>query len=184
MKIRRALEALSEDDLRAWLRLMLMQIGSLKKEEFSREAIEALLSFYEDIASSGSCSKDKPISPIATHVHIVTGLSFAGSIKHALQSLGWSDYHEMIVMEEDYAMGPLGMLDFPEGRQARSDWFHNHIVGGADAYTFYEDEYLKVIDQFQQIPAQAQVVIWTSDNATEQIGMRHAPTCSCSHEIL
>lgn len=174
MKIRRTLEALSEDELRAWLRLMLMQIRSLEKEGFSREAIEALLSSYKDIASSASSPKDRSISPNATHVHIVAGLSFAGSMKHTLQSLGWSDHHEMIVMEEDYAMGPLGMLDSPEGRQARSDWFRNHIVGGADAYTFYEDDYLKVLRQIQQIPEQAQVVIWTSDNATEQLGMRHA----------
>ena len=174
MMIQRALEALSEDELKACLRLVLMQIRRLEQEPTSQEAADELIEFYRGIASSVSRSKDQPIAPYATHVHIVTGLSFAGSMKHTLKSLGWSDAHALIVLEEDYAIGPLGALDTSKGRQARSDWFREHLLGGADAYSCYEEEYLRIVRRFGQIPEQAQVVIWTSGNASEQIGMRHA----------
>lgn len=174
MMIRRALETLSEDELRASLRLMLMQICMLEKEPSSQEAIDGLLELYKDITSSVNRPKEQSISPYATHVHIVTGLSFAGCMKQALKSLGISDTQAVIVLAEDYGMGPLDALDSPKGRQARSEWFRDHILGGADAYSSYEDEYLKVLRQFGQIPEQAQVVIWTAGNATEQIGMRYA----------
>lgn len=174
MMIQRVLDALSEDELKACLRLVLMQIRRLEQEPTSQEAAEGLVEFYRGIASSVSRSKDQPISPYATHVHIVTGLSFTGSMKHTLKSLGWSDAHALIVLEEDYAIGPLGALDTSKGRQARSDWFCDHILGGADAYSCYEEEYSRILRRFGQIPEQAQVIIWTSGNAGEQIGMRHA----------
>lgn len=179
--IRKAIEALSENELRACLRLMLMQIRRLEQEPSSQEAVDNLVEFYKDIASSVSRSKDQPISPDATHVHIVTGLSFAGSMKQTLKSLGWSDTHALIILEEDYAIGPLGALDTSTGRQARSDWFRDHILGGAEVYSCFEEEYSRIVRRFGQIPEQAQVVIWTSGNATEQTGMRHALHLLGSH---
>jgi RimJ/RimL family protein N-acetyltransferase len=109
-----------------------------------------------------------------THVHIVAGHSFAGSLKLALSQMEGPDSHQLIVLAEHYAIGPLGGLDSREGRAARSQWFGAHIADGGKAYDHFEEEYTFLTARIAQIPSQAEVVIWAGDNVSEQAGLRHA----------
>lgn len=109
-----------------------------------------------------------------TYVHIVIGLSFAGSMIQTLHQLGWSDTHRVVAFAENYAIGPLFHLDTYEGRLARTKWFHNNIAEALEYYTAFEDEYQDILHQIELISEQSKIVIWASDNVLEQIGLRHA----------
>ncbi|MHA6532136.1 DUF1835 domain-containing protein [Paenibacillus sp. BAC0078] len=111
--------------------------------------------------------------PHCTHVHLVYGDSFAGSLKQALLGLGWEETHKLIVFRENYSIGPLLELDSPEGRQARSTWFRDNIAGAVEAYSEFEEDYNELQGRIECIPQQAEVVLWISNNACEQTAMRH-----------
>ncbi|WP_052723566.1 DUF1835 domain-containing protein [Paenibacillus wulumuqiensis] len=109
-----------------------------------------------------------------THVHIVCGTSIAGSMKVALAKEDPSGSHKLIVLTENYAIGPVQHLDSAAGRAARSEWFRNHIAGCANEREPAEEQYTELLDDIARIPEQARIIIWADDNACEQMGLRHA----------
>ncbi|MFB5684825.1 DUF1835 domain-containing protein [Paenibacillus terreus] len=175
LAIKKAVDHLRDEDVRSYLRLILMNIKMQKEQGKSPEAYAAdFIELYDDLMGQ----QDKRILwdpvPSCTHVHIVCGDSFAGSMKMALKGLGWSETHKLIILRENYAIGPLYALDTPEGREARSEWFRDNITDAYEEYTEFEEEYDELLRKLEQIPGQAKIVIWTSSNAYEQAGMRHA----------
>lgn len=109
-----------------------------------------------------------------THVHIVIGHSFGGSMKLALTDKDYAPTHRLIVLEEHYAVGPLRDLDSPVGRDVRRRWFCDHIAEACAAYDHFEEEYSRLAAEATQIPQQAEVILWAGANASEQTGIRHA----------
>ena len=113
--------------------------------------------------------------PACTHVHVVMGDSFGGSLKRVLKELGWAQHHKIITINDNYAIGPIGNLDSPEGRRMRSEWFRSHI-----ADTIFEDdderqeEYTAILNKLKQIPERAEIVVWASRSVQEQAGLRLA----------
>lgn len=175
LAIKKAVDHLRDEDVRSYLRLILMKIKMQKEQGDSPEAFAAdFIELYDDLMGQ----QDKRVFwdpvPSCTHVHIVCGDSFAGSMKMALKGLGWSETHKLIILRENYAVGPLYALDTTEGRKARSDWFRDNITDAYEEHTDSEEEYNELLHKIEQIPEQAKVVIWTSSNAYEQAGMRHA----------
>ncbi|MFM9279909.1 DUF1835 domain-containing protein [Paenibacillus jiagnxiensis] len=175
LAIKKAVDYLRDEDIRSYLRLILTKIKLQKEQGESPEAFAAdFIELYDSLIEL----QDKRVlwdpAPGCTHVHIVCGDSFAGSMKMALKGLGWSETHKLIILCENYVIGPLHSLDTSEGRKARSDWFRDNITNAFEEYTEFEEEYDELIHQIDQIPEQAKIVIWTSSNAYEQAGMRHA----------
>ncbi|MEK5032901.1 DUF1835 domain-containing protein [Paenibacillus sp. FSL R7-0302] len=107
-----------------------------------------------------------------TNVHLLCGDSFGGSMKQAMKGVGWTDTHKLIILRENYAIGPLEQLDTPVGRKLRSDWFRQNITENYNVSYDCEEEYTELLDNLEQIPEQAKVVIWTSGNACEQTALR------------
>ncbi|MEK3714573.1 DUF1835 domain-containing protein [Paenibacillus sp. FSL R7-0333] len=107
-----------------------------------------------------------------THIHILCGDSFGGSVKQVLKEFGWTDTHKLIILRENYAIGPLNQLDTQMGRKQRSDWFRQNITENYNVSYDCEEEYTELLDNLEQISAQAKIIIWTSGNACEQIGLR------------
>ena len=175
LAIKKATDSLGEGELKPYLRFILAKIKQLKEQEGTLEStVTDLIELYDELM--GLQEKRAVWSPIpsCTHVHIVVGDSFSGSMKQALKGLGCMETHKVITLRENYAIGPLYCLDAPEGRKARSDWFRNNISEAFESYTDFEDEYHELLDKLEQIPEQAEVMVWTSGNACEQAGMRHA----------
>ncbi|MFI8716256.1 DUF1835 domain-containing protein [Brevibacillus brevis] len=175
LAIKKATDSLGEGELKPYLRFILAEIKLMKEQEGTLEAAVAeLIELYDELM--GLQEKRAVWSPVptCTHVHIVVGDSFAGSMKQALKGLGCAETHKLITLRENYAIGPLDGLDSPEGRKARSNWFRNNITEAFEAYTEFEEEYNELLDKLEQIPEQAEVIVWTSGNACEQAGMRHA----------
>jgi len=175
VEIKKATDSLGERELKPYLRFILTKIKSMKEQEGSLEAaVTELIELYDELMGLQEKRSVWYPVPTCTHVHIVVGDSFAGSMKQAIKGLGWADTHKLITLRENYAIGPLNDLDSPEGRKARSNWFRDNIAEAIEDYSEFEAEYNELLDEIEQIPEQAEVIVWTGSNACEQIGMRHA----------
>lgn len=174
-EIKTAIDHLSHQEVKSFLRLILWKIRMLKEQgKAAEEPIADLIELYDGLMGIQNNKQYWSPAPDCTHVHVVTGLSFAGSLKQALKELGWSNTHKVIALSENYAIGPLYELHTMEGMKARSEWFRNHISEAYETYADFEDEYQEVLHQLELIPEEAHVVLWSSNNALEQLGMRHA----------
>lgn len=175
LSIKKALEGLGSGESKSYLAFILAEIRQLKEQtEPQAPVVARLVELYDRLMELQDKKAFWDPSPASTHVHIVIGDSFAGSMKVALKSLGWSDTHKVIALRWNYSIGPLGNLDSTEGRKAREDWFRDHIAGAFEDFTEFEQEYGELLDKLAQIPGQAKIVVWADDNACEQAGMRHA----------
>lgn len=181
--LRKAVSALKDEEVHLYFIRILAEIERLKEQSERLEApldehiaapVASLLGYYTSLMDSPKKRAFWDPSPDCTHVHIVCGDSYAGSMKQALTGLGWTDSHKLVTLRENYAIGPLGQLDSPEGREVRSDWFLQNILGYFTASDECEEMYTELMDKLEQIPEQAQVVIWTSGNACEQTGLHLA----------
>ncbi|MCM3781428.1 DUF1835 domain-containing protein [Neobacillus mesonae] len=175
LEIKNAVNNLDSNEVKSYLVFILAKIKMIKDQEESLETNFTELTELYDELFKVQYKKDlwNP-TPECTHVHFVVGQSFAGDMKQALKAQGWSDAHKMIVLEENYAIGPLYHLDSTEGREARSEWFRNHISEAFDFYTELEDDYQNLLQKIELIPEHAKIILWSSRSASEQIGMRHA----------
>jgi len=175
-KIQKAVEHLNTGELKACLMFVLQHISLFKEQTASREtAIDRLMRLYDRLVERDA--KPQPWDPVpgCTHVHIVTGESFAGGMKVALRELGLSDAHKLMTISDNFAIGPIGRLETPEGRRARHDWFRHNIASAAledDADP--EEEYDRLHHQLHSIPEQAEIIVWASSSVQEQAGMRYA----------
>lgn len=175
LSIKKSLDGLGYEESKSYLGFILAEIQRLKEQAEPQESVVArLVELYDGLMEFQDKKAFWDPAPTSTHVHIVIGDSFAGSMKHALKGLGWSDTHKVITLWENYAIGPLGNLDSPEGRKARSDWFRDHITEALETYTEYEEEYGELLNKLAQIPEQAKVIVWADNNGCEQTGMRYA----------
>ncbi|GAA0134906.1 hypothetical protein YSY43_17460 [Paenibacillus sp. YSY-4.3] len=173
--IKKAIDFLGHAELRSYLSFILAEIKRLRDQDESREdSITKLLELYDGLMGLQQQRGFWDPVPTCTHVHIVIGDSFAGSMKYALKELGWAETHKVITFSENYSIGPLGELDSPEGRAARSDWFRNHITDSFEDDMEVEEEYSVLVDKLAHIPERARIIVWASGNACEQAGMRHA----------
>ncbi|CAG7608932.1 hypothetical protein PAESOLCIP111_01113 [Paenibacillus solanacearum] len=175
LAIKKATDHMGEGELKPYLRFILAKIRLMKEQEGPLEAAAAeLIELYDELMGLQDKRMHWDPVPACTHVHIVLGDSFAGSMKLALKELGREDTHKLIVLRDNYAVGPLGDLDSPEGRKARSSWFRDNITEACEAYAEFEEDYNELLDKLEHIPEQAEVLVWTGGNACEQAGMRHA----------
>ncbi|MEK4439138.1 DUF1835 domain-containing protein [Paenibacillus sp. FSL K6-2862] len=172
--IKKATENLGEGELKPYLHFILAKIKLLKDNEGASATVaQELIESYDELMGLQEKATFWSPVPTCTHVHIVIGDSFAGSMKQALRELGVEETHKLISLGENYAIGPLG-LDSSEGRKERSNWFSNNIIGGFEEYDGFENEYNQLLGKIDLIPEGAEIIIWTSSNACEQVGMRHA----------
>ncbi|MDQ0896801.1 MULTISPECIES: DUF1835 domain-containing protein [unclassified Paenibacillus] len=172
LEIKMAVDSFKDTDLMLYLRLALKQIRLLKEQEEGTDA--ELIELNDELMGDQEKKAFWDPDPGCTHVHIVVGESFAGGMKQALKGVGWTETHKLITMKENYTIGPLGNLDSTEGRKARSDWFHENITESFETYIQFEEEYNDLLYKLEQIPEQAEVIVWISRSVREQIGMRHA----------
>ncbi|WP_255247801.1 DUF1835 domain-containing protein [Paenibacillus sp. 7523-1] len=172
--IKRATDSLGEGELKPYLQFMLAKIKLMKQQEGTSETVaHELIELYDELMSLQERRIFWSPVPTCTHVHIVIGESFAGSMKQALRGLGFEETHKVITLKDNYAIGPL-RLNSAEGRMERRNWFSNNIIGGIEEYDEFENEYNETLVKLDLIPEGAEIVVWTSSNACEQIGLRHA----------
>ncbi|ANE45599.1 hypothetical protein SY83_03995 [Paenibacillus swuensis] len=113
---------------------------------------------------------------LCQRVHIVSGESLAGGLNVVLTKLNRNTEDRIICLPEQYEMGPLWKMEDDEGRTLRREWFFNHIENHGDREGHAEAE-VKVQDLLNcisQIPEHAVIILWSANNAVEQMALRHA----------
>lgn len=117
-----------------------------------------------------------------TKVHIVFGDSFAGSLKYVIRQLGIENTNKMVSFRDQFSIGPLWRLHGGIGRAHRVEWFRDHInqddglllETGQNLDDDYDTYHQRIMEQIDHIPAEASIVLWSGNNAHEQIGLRYA----------
>lgn len=118
LAIKKAITHLSEDELRSYLGFILLRIEDMKKKEIPlEESVAELTESYDHLMGLQARRISWDPDPNSTHVHIVHSDSFAGSMKQVLRGINPTQEHKLIILRENYAIGPLGDLDTPEGRE-------------------------------------------------------------------
>ncbi|WP_458120871.1 DUF1835 domain-containing protein [Paenibacillus sp. Z6-24] len=179
LRIKGMVAQLSPSERDYYLHQFLAQTNRLQtadREVSAADLLNGYVNLYEDLLHRTERRQLRQIHPACTHIHMVFGDSQGGIMQMVLESTGVSERQKIIVLRENYAIGPLD-LDTEEGRALRSTWLENNIAEHRDYYSEQSDleqEYNRLLDQIGSIPPQSQIIIWADDNEVEEIGLRHA----------
>ncbi|RJE88459.1 DUF1835 domain-containing protein [Paenibacillus sp. 1011MAR3C5] len=174
-RLKEAISQLSPDEARTHMLHLLLKAEMAKDNPQSKDQlVEDMMNLQEQLVNRAQygVSSWEPDSS-SRYVHIVCGDSFAGSLKLALRKLGLEAEHKIIVLREHYAMGPLWRLHEAVGLARRGEWLRDHINDEYDDRDLY-DRAEQVTRQLAAIPHDASIMLWSSGNAYEQTGLRHA----------
>lgn len=107
------------------------------------------------------------------YVHILFGMSDAGSLKVTLSALGIRETSQVLSFNELFSNGPLSGLDTIPGMQNRHLWMmerdENYSIS---QHHNPENQLVRMAQTVKSIPHHASVVIWVADNAHDQTGLR------------
>lgn len=108
-------------------------------------------------------------------VHLVFGLSDAGSLKVALSKIGKRQENRVLAFNDLFSIGPIMDLDKAEGQQGRLHWLMERFTD----YKFVglinqEHQIERMIETIARIKEQETITIWCGNNAHDQTGLRFA----------
>lgn len=107
-------------------------------------------------------------------IHIVFGAATAGSLKQAFCEMKQDQVNEIIAFDDIYSIGPLLHLHEHEGQEKRIEWLRNVI---SNEFGHFDDMVIdqhRMLQQIKDIKDGTSILIWTGNNAHEQIGLRYA----------
>jgi hypothetical protein len=103
-------------------------------------------------------------------VHIIFSDSAAGGIKEALREMGIDQQESVLHFSDIFSIGPIWQLHKEEGRKRRVDWLRQHLSDSRFYEKEYEARFQHTIACINMLPKQAEITIWSGENAHEQIG--------------
>ncbi|TYS67491.1 DUF1835 domain-containing protein [Sutcliffiella horikoshii] len=156
--LKKNIHQLSEKDAKTCLYLTLLRLNQLTKIDFPKEEIlEEIQNIVETI------DHQPPPRTDYNTIHIAGSESTAGSLR-----VGLEGNHKVIGFWEMFDIGPLW------NPSARQEWLQDHINIFDE---LLEDEFSRkfkqATEELNQIPPHIPVVLWTADNAHEQIFHRY-----------
>ncbi|WP_144468635.1 DUF1835 domain-containing protein [Bacillus pumilus] len=107
-------------------------------------------------------------------IHIVFGAATAGSLKQAFCEMKQDQVNDIIAFDDIYSIGPLLHLHEHEGQENRIEWLR-HVM--SKEYGYFDDVVIdqhRMLQQIKDIKDDTRILIWTGNNAHEQIGLRYA----------
>ncbi|WP_339314222.1 DUF1835 domain-containing protein [Paenibacillus sp. FSL M7-0896] len=107
------------------------------------------------------------------YVHILFGMSDAGSLKVTLSALGIRETNQVLAFNESFSIGPLSGLDTITGMQNRQLWMMERDENySLSQHHNQENQLVRMVQTVKSIPHHANIVIWVADNAHDQTGLR------------
>lgn len=179
--IKREVEKLPIQDLRMAFQLLMIQFDALENTDAGKaELYNSLKELYDELLTADDqVTNNRVWEPDidTAKVHIVFGESTAGSLKLVIKQLGYADTNKVICIKERFAVGPLWRLHEEEGRSRREEWLRDHLNDGYSEIFSNDDEvevdHRSLLKRLEQIPDHASIIIWSSKNAYEQVGLRY-----------
>lgn len=105
-------------------------------------------------------------------VHIITGDAAGGSLQAAFRNPPYDKTEEIIIIPDILSVGPLEGIHTEKGIKARATWFQQHYRSDFGFRNDYKERMLEAIEKIRKLPPYQDVVIWTCENASEQVGLR------------
>lgn len=177
-EIRKAIDELSSQEAKKILMLIMLQLDIVESNNDAKnDLFKSLKELYEKLLVPDNRLFSWEPNAAATKVHMVFGDSIAENLKFAIKQLGCADTNKVICFRDQFAIGPLWQLHERAGRTYRVEWFRDNINDGRDD-TDYDDDadtnHQRLTEQIAHIPTEASIVIWSGNNAHEQVGLRYA----------
>jgi len=106
-------------------------------------------------------------------VHILFGLSGAGSLKYALKKMGLSKREKVISFWDIFSIGLIEQLHEGNGQEARFQWMKQVMNDEDGDVQDYQQGFYNTVNQINSIPENVPITIWVADNSHEQTGLRY-----------
>ncbi|MCZ0070064.1 DUF1835 domain-containing protein [Bacillus sonorensis] len=169
-ELKKIISNLTEREAKSILLNMLLTVNMHRNDDGSKDGFyEQMIDIFDEFQKMREQLHKKRSNQV---VHIVFGLSAAGSLKMVLKAAGRDGQEGVIAFPGIFSIGPLFQLETEKGRLKRYEWMNEHIN---DYFAELEDQYNRFeaeIHQLDSIPEHASIVIWTANNAHEQTGLR------------
>ncbi|PAC80737.1 hypothetical protein CHI05_15675 [Bacillus sp. 7788] len=107
-------------------------------------------------------------------IHIVFGAATAGSLKQAFREMKQDQIDDIIAFDDIYSIGPLLHLHGREGQAKRKEWLRNVMSNEFGDFDDMVNDQHRLLQQIKHIKDDTRILIWTGNNAHEQIGLRYA----------
>nr|WP_239586766.1 DUF1835 domain-containing protein [Shouchella xiaoxiensis] len=105
-------------------------------------------------------------------VHILFGDAVGGSLEFAVRKTPYLNTDGIIVLPENLAVGPVKSLHTKEGIDHRYQWLKDNFRDYFSEIDEDRERTLMALEKVKNIEPHQQVIIWTSENAAEQTGLR------------
>lgn len=165
-EIRQSINELSESEAKSILLHFMLQVKMMQKSKDSPEEILENLNSVFDRLNKVSESKGQLEKNYST-VHLVCGESPAGSLRSGL-----GGGNKIIAFPDFFAVGPIWHLHKEVGRKNRHEWLKDHLNDSDDFLDWeYKIKFSKTVAEIEAIGEDTPIVIWTAENANEQVGL-------------
>ena len=164
-QLKQAISKLDEHDAKALLNLIFICSEQYEQDEM----IQTLNSMRKSLIQT---SKNEEKMEHPQTVHIVFGLSPAGSLKAAFRNTPFGRTEEIIVLPDILSVGPIESLHTKKGIENRFQWFKENYRNDLNYLEEYKRDMFKAIEEIKAILPSQQIIIWTCENAAEQTGLR------------
>jgi hypothetical protein len=166
-ELKKSIDQLSGNEARTWLLHAFLRLDMLQNSQAAREEIiEEIETMQQELANIST--PRLKLRDFHT-VHLVCGDSPAGTLR-----VGLERNHQVLGFPEFFQIGPLWNVNKPPGREKRLEWLKDHINFYDD---YFEEEYMHRITnlekEIEDIPENKPIVLWTADNAQEQVFVRY-----------
>jgi len=174
LEIRKAIDKLSLQEAKQLITIIKLQLDLVERDSNAKIDLHKNLNdLYEKLLVPSNRNSIWEPNDAATKVHIVFGDSVAGSLKYVIRQLGIENTNKMISFRDQFTIGPLWRFHEEVGKAHRAEWLKDHINNEVDDDD-YDTYHQRILEQIDHIPAEASIVIWSGNNAHEQIGLRYA----------
>ncbi|OAB41631.1 DUF1835 domain-containing protein [Paenibacillus glacialis] len=175
-KFLKQLREFQEWEIRAVLNDVLNMTALTASQEKGEERMlaDGIMKLWDDHLEEAR-KRRVEVEELQSTVHLVFGLSDAGSLKVTLSELGRREENKVLAFNDLFSIGPIMHLDKAEGQQRRMHWLMERFtVYKFDRFINQEQQIGSMIETIASIPEHKSVTIWCGDNSHDQTGLRFA----------
>lgn len=174
-EIKRPLKNATEEEMHTVLLSMFMSMEAHEKTDQYTESqlVKDLKRTYQSFLEYKKNQLDIKSDKGYRAVHIVFGDSTSGSLQQALKELNYQEEERIIRFSDMLEVGPIWQLHKEEGLNYRYEWLKNHINLDDEYIDEYKYNFNRAVSMMKAIPKSTPIMIWTGENAHEQIALRY-----------
>lgn len=173
-RLKKAVEELPEREAKSLLFHILLRLNFVKETDYSEiDFINDVENIYETVFKISKERSEAKEEENFQKVHILFGLSGAGSLKMALKEIGVYQVEKVISFWDIFSIGPIERLHESDGQEARFQWMKNVMNDEDDDFQDYQQGFYNTVNQINSVPDNVPITLWVADNTHEQTGLRY-----------